>query len=460
MPHENKPVSESPRKALVIRTLILGAFALGLIRLAGLVEAAAANVLYADQWDFLAPLFSDSGALASVLHQHGPHRQGLGGLFQWLLYPATAWDVRAEAWLAVLVLALAAALATALAIRLRGRPHASDALIPLVVLSPLHWETILLTPNIAHSILPFGMLLGLACLLGESTSRPRSVIIGLIGSACVFTGFGFCASLALALVLITGLSPAYGKEDRQNHLLALGLLSTGFILFFLNYRWDPAIPGWVFPVDDWWNYGTFSAYMMASLVGLRETTALAAGMGFLLLSSVLAVLAINLRLLWRGENIARASAITLLTASSLMYSALAAYGRLPVNIEAAFMWRYMTLMLPALLGCILHLQSWQRPAAKRAIRYGASACIVMISLPLFLTTTPEANALAIGKAKQRWIAAYLETTHADRANQLSEFWIYPQPQNPPHIIERLHWLEARGLTFFTHSTPGQGEPDK
>ena len=61
---------------------------------------------------------------------------------------------RAESWAAVVILTLAALSAVVLARRLRGRLRWTDAVFPLLLMAPVNWETMLLTPNISHGILP------------------------------------------------------------------------------------------------------------------------------------------------------------------------------------------------------------------------------------------------------------------------------------------------------------------
>ncbi len=441
------------RTTLLPWTVVIGAFTLGLLRLGGLVRDASINVLYADQWDFLSPLFLGQGPLACFLYQHGPHRQGLGGAIQWALYNTTSWDVRAEAWCEVVVLLVGALAATAVAARLRGRLSAFDAIFPLVILSPLHWETILLTTNLAHSILPLGLLL-LLCLAWLIRSSPqRLAAVGLIAGMCIFTGFGFCVAfpvIAVALAMLGSSTPT--SAERRTGAVILGMICGGLVLFFIGYRWDPAIPGWTFPVNDWWNYGTFVGYMIATLVGLREKTMLAATVGGGLFLIILAVFVTSLVRVWRRESPDRSAVVALLTGTSLAYAGLTAYGRLPVNLEAAFMWRYTTLMMPAALGLILHLQSWAIPSASRQESGCASLAMILVGASITFNFTPDRLSPALAARKHRWTQAYLQTKDADQANALSEFWVYPQPSNPAHIVARLRWLEERQLSFFS-TTP-------
>lgn len=428
---------------------MLGAFTLALLRLAGLVSDAAVNVPYADQWDFLAPLFNGEGPWSCFIQQHGPHRQGLGGVVQWALYSVTAWDVRAEAWFALIALFVTAIAATAVAVRLRGHLSPLHAVLPLIILSPLHWETLLFTTNVAHSILPLCMLLLLACALLIRSDLWRASLVGILGVLSVFTGFGFCTALAAMGVLAVTLTSAHTPATRRGGLITLAIITGGFALFFTNYRWDPAVPNWTFPVPDWWNYGTFAAYMTSTLLGLREKSLLAVVLGGGVFVTIAGVFVFSMLQLLRAHDPRRSAVIALLTGTSLVYAALTAYGRLPAGIEAAFMWRYTTLMMPAAIGLVLFLDAQLNRARPAWVRAGAMAGILAIALPIVLNVTPERLATVIASGKHRWIAAYQTTRDADQANVLSDFWVYPTPRNPQHILKRLQWLEARHLSLFS-----------
>ena len=111
------------RRSLFAPLAVAAVFILGLIRLIGFVQDNAVDLLFEDQWAFLTPMFKGEGPWASFEYQHGPHRLGLGGLIEWYLYHATGWDVRADAWAAIVVLAVAAFTAGLIALllaRVRG----------------------------------------------------------------------------------------------------------------------------------------------------------------------------------------------------------------------------------------------------------------------------------------------------------------------------------------------------
>lgn len=430
--------------------LVVLTFAICGVRLGGLVWDASVNVLHSDAWDFLAPLFRDEGPLACFLQQHGPHRQGLGGIFQWALYAMSGWDTRWESWCGVLVLLLTAASAVALSARLRGRLAPVDALLPLILLSPVHWETLLLSVNLSHSILPLAIVVLLAWTRLRPPSPSRALATGALGALCLFTGFGFCAAVMLGgLALLHAICPE-STTDRRDALGTLAVLGMGFGLFFTDYTWSPAIPGWVFPVADWWNYGSFVSYMAATLLGLREKTPLALGIGGLLLvGAALALLVATIRHLGRSSS-PRSSIIQLLIGTGFIYMAMTALGRLPAGIEAAFMWRYATLGSCVALGLFFFLTTPRPPHARSSAISGACAAALLAFL-IWGGFSPERAASVTAHGKKGWAHAYLATRDIAEANRHSHFWVYPPEMDQTTFATRLSWLEKHRLSFFADS---------
>lgn len=445
-PSRRDPAEALARSARWTGLIIATVFTVALVRLAGLVQDDAVNVLYGDQWDFLTPLFDGKGPWACFIRQHGPHRQGLGGVLQWMIYNMSGWDVRAEAWAGVAVLTAAAATALACAYRVRGRLLAWDAVLPVIILTPLHWETLLLAPNLAHSVLPLALTCALVLAWLAPASAARLVIISALGVLCIFTGFGFSVAPAVLAVALASLSPA--NTDRRAAVAIIALLAAGMAAFLIGYRWDPAVPGWHFPVADWWNYGTFVAYMLATLVGLREHTVVAASAGGLLALLVVGVFVSSLWQIWARGATRRTSAAALLTGTAVAYMAFTAFGRLPVNLEAAFLWRYTTMTMPAVLGLVIFAQPWTEPVIAPIFRRCTVAAICVLGAAIWGNFGPEPRASAIAMAKRQWVEAYLATHDLPRANTISGYWVYPPRPDAPHIAERLRWLEQRHLTFF------------
>ncbi|HTQ30905.1 MAG TPA: hypothetical protein VMI53_06820 [Opitutaceae bacterium] len=441
------------RGPLYALALVAATFAICLIRLVGFVQDNAVDLPFEDQWISLGPLFRNEGPWRSFLFQYGPQRQGLGGLICWYLYRATGWDVRAEVWTDVVVLCMTTVVALALMVRLRGRLSWSDAGFPLLLLGTFHWETMTFVPNISHSILPLAFIF----LLAYAWSIPRPLLqvaaTGLSGGLLIFTGYSVCgAPMIIGLALLLWLRSERTGEERRTAGLALICLGAAALAFACDYHWEPGVPGWHFPVSNWWDYPRFCALMFTSLLGFRSISAPTTSAGTALLGLVLAAFLTAAVKIWRGEATARTKVVWILTGIPLIYTVLTAVGRLPTNIEAAFMWRYMTLMTPALCGLAIAVEEWA--GGRRGLQRGLMIGWVALAALIWSNFTPERNAATITMGKKLWIASYLKTRNLAAANQESNFWVYFPSPNSPLIAERLHWLEQQHLSFFRTADAG------
>src|ERR1700730_11911387 len=112
------------------------------VRLFRLISEYAVNIFFSDQWDFNdATLFHKHLVCQIFRWQVGPHRQGLGGLFEKLIEPHFRWNTRIESFVVGGVVVIAALCALYLKKRLYGHFSASDVLIPAVFLIPAQYET-------------------------------------------------------------------------------------------------------------------------------------------------------------------------------------------------------------------------------------------------------------------------------------------------------------------------------
>jgi hypothetical protein len=446
---EGAPAPDGRRGRLIGVSFVIGTFVLCLIRLAGFVQTNAVNVLCEDEWDFLQPLFDGRGPWSCFFWQHGPHRQGLGGLVDWCIFNATAWDVRAEAWAAVVVLSLATIAAIALAARLRGYLSWSDAAYPLLLLGPIHWETMIFTPNLAHSIFPLLFTFLLAYAWGPTSPVIRVIGVGLFGTLTLFTGYGSCgAPVTIGLALVLFLRPANGERpvDRRQITLILVMLGLAVVAFAHGYHWDRGTP-WQFPVPNWWDYPRFCALMFTSLIGWRAISGPSTIVGFILFGLVVTAFFAAAITIWRRNADPRARAVWILTGTSLLYAALTAFGRLQVTLQAAFMWRYVTLLMPAVCGLALAAEGWIISRGNRC-RLGFAVGWLLLAGVVWSDFKPEDNAAIMAKGKNLWVATYLRTRDLNAANQAARFSIYSLDPASPVIAGRLRWLDQRHLSFF------------
>jgi hypothetical protein len=446
------------RHALFCLILVAGMFVICLIRLGGFVQDNAVNLLFNEQWVELTPLFQGRGPWSCFfLQDGGAQRMGVGGLVYWCLYWATGWNVRAEAWVEVMILALAAMTAITLAIRLRGRLAWSDAAFPLLLMSLVHWESIILTTRLAYGILPLLLILLLACAWTAKIFWVRVVGVGLLGGLLLFSSYGSCCTAAVGgLALLLWLRPSGGQPDRRQAGLILLFLGVAAAIFAHGYSCGVGIPNWRFPVPNWWDYPRFCALMLTALLGFRSITTITTAVGAALLGLELAAFFWATAMIWRREATVRAKVAWVLTGTSLCYAALTAIGRLPASIQAAFMWRYMTMMTPGICGLALAAEGWAA-ARPKAVQRGIAIGWIALAGVIWGNFLPEQYGAAVARGKRIWIASYLRTHDLRTANKDADCGVYLPAPESPLIAEQLRWLEQRHLSFFRDVEDGHPE---
>ena len=103
-------------------------------RLFLLVNRYAVNIFFSDQWEFNAATVFQSHTLWEIFTwQHGPHRQGLGGVMAKLIEPHFQWDSRIESFFIAGIFVVTGLLSIWLKQRLFGRLEYYDVVIPTLV---------------------------------------------------------------------------------------------------------------------------------------------------------------------------------------------------------------------------------------------------------------------------------------------------------------------------------------
>jgi hypothetical protein len=179
-----------------------------------------------------------------------------------------------------------------------------------------------------------------------------------------------------------------------------------------------------------------------------------AAVGFALLGLVAWTFVAAAARLWQRKATGRTRAIWILTGTSLAYAVLTAVGRLPFGIDAVFMWRYVTLMIPAICGLALAVEDW--PSTRPGwLSRGLVVGWVILAAFVWSNFSPEKSAAVIAKGRNQWVATYLETRDLSTTNRNSGFLVYLPDPSSPRIAERLRWLEQRHFSFFREGRPGQ-----
>ena len=218
-------------------------------RILNYIDDFAVNILYWDQWDFNQGLFSDYSLTDLFLQQHGPHRQGLGALVIKLVSNLTNWSSRAESFTIGIILIIAGLSALFLTKMWNGRLKAQDlaVFIPFVGLGS--FEALVLTPNPAHGALPVLLvfLIAFSFLIKRVLLRYSSLL--LLNFLLIFTGFGLFSGVVLPAIIGVSIIRAWRWEKSAVwiHVGALVFAIFSLVLFFVNYKHNPAITCFKFP---------------------------------------------------------------------------------------------------------------------------------------------------------------------------------------------------------------------
>src|SRR4030081_2054874 len=185
-----------------VTLLVAVAFIFYAARLFRLISRYAVNIFFSDQWEFNdATLFQKHSLWQIFDWQHGPHRQGLGALFEKLVDPIFGWNSRIESFIVWGVIVTAAICALWLKRRLYGSFSVFDVVIPAILFIPAQWETLFVTANFSHG--PFPLLLILVyCLSWTFGKRAvRYPLVLLINFVSIYTGFGIFLGVLTPILL-------------------------------------------------------------------------------------------------------------------------------------------------------------------------------------------------------------------------------------------------------------------
>ncbi len=405
------------------------------------------NILFFDQWDFLGPLFSGETSLASLfLYQHGPHREGLGLVADRAIYPLTRWNARAESFLIGACVFAAMALALLLKRKLFGRFSFGDVAIPMMFLTLTQYETFIGTPNAAYSGLPL-LLIMLYCLaLLHPNYRFRYALCLVLNFLLIYTGFGLFMGLITSAVfalecywwLRSDSVVPFGAS-----FAALGVAVLSFASFFAHYTFTTATGCFDLPWNNWLEYPWFMALMIGRFFDFVIPGALSTP------TAVLGILCAGMGASWlafrlvRGKRFRAPELIAgILVAFSTVFAINTAIGRACLDLpQAAWASRYVTLLIPGVLGVYFYLQSLPWPDVRR-ILVGA---LTLLLVPGCLFLYAEAGWFAAGK--RAWMVCYLRSENIAACDRSTRFPVHPHPEETG-LKEKLDYLKKRRLSFF------------
>lgn len=214
------------RKSFITRApLLLGLLFIVLIsKQLVLVGVFGVDVFFYDQWDFLSPLFADQSLLTHFLHQHGPHRQGVGQLISVAILHLTQWSNIALGYASVILFSVAGILALLIKWQITKTVSLQDGVLLVIFCTAGAWETHYLTPNLSHGVFPILLWLGTIACFSISSTAIRTGCIGLLTLVNIFTGFGVFSGVVIVAYFLLEIAGRINAGRKNNPQLAQDFL--------------------------------------------------------------------------------------------------------------------------------------------------------------------------------------------------------------------------------------------
>jgi len=419
------------------------AFVLSWVRLLRLTDRYAVNILFRDQWKFdEATLFQQHSLLEIFRWQHGPHRQGIGGVLSRVLEPLIQWNSRDEAFGILAVLLTTALLALWLKRRLIGKISYSDVIIPLIFLTPVQYQVIFEGANPSHGSIPVFLLITycLAWTIPNQTIGSAAVLV--VNFFLIYTGFGLFMGVITPLIFVRE------YKRNRNWVLAIATLISllSFISFFVDYRFDPATPCFSPRPGNPFLYLLFIGFMLSSFIGVQPVVHLipAILLGLVLLGIFFWVVAKMARSFWTKGNREQLIVFSLMGYSLLFFLA-TAYGRICLGLGAAQASRYTCYTSIVFFAAYL-------AATSARTRVHVLVILAMSLMTSFgLSSWDKAQIEKVSEGRRKWRECYFVYSDVAQCDQKANSTIYWTPE-PPDLDTKLSILRARKLNLYSENS--------
>jgi len=414
------------------------------IKLICFVKLHAVNLLFSDHWTYLKPLFDDSGAWERFNYQHGPHRQGLGFLISGWLMQISNWNTNLDSYFIGVVLCFSNILLLLLFRTLRGKFIWSDILCPLLILSPIHYETILLAPNSSHSIIPLFLIIASCLGFIIKNQLYASMYLLLSGFLLVYTGFGlFAGLLLLSYLAAKALHKAIEKENTFFNCRIFFLSLAPPFAYFWSYNMQFATYDFSLEPPASIQYVEFICFLWAGVFQIRPPYAFRFG------AILLLTLLVSTLFLFKEFYKTRDGKYLIplyLIVSSLIYTIAVSTGRIQTGANFAQGSRYMSLPMLGIFGSYIFLNS----ISINWLKTSSSSILLIFSLnDVFLDKTHTEVLEGFQSMKRQFLVAYSPDKSLAQVQTDSGVLI------PGATEEQFYFLQKRGLHFTLKSEDQQ-----
>jgi hypothetical protein len=442
--------ADTKYSTLIMALATAGLFTALIIRQYLFINRYAINLMIWDQWSIYAPLFDGDSLWGAFDFQHGPHRQGVGAIVMCGLAKIGNWNSRWDAFAVGITLTVAAATAILLAWKC-GVKWVHLWIIPLLVLNIRQYEGFVHASNVSHGAMPVFLLMILSLCWYIQSPVKRLACVSLLTFALIFTGFGLFAGLLTPLILLVESRRHFSRKEYGMGWRGVGAIASiacFWLLFLHNYHFAPAVAEYRFPYEKPWEYLYFISSMLSNFGGLAGYGVLSLIVGFGIACFLVFISVINGLNILRGSDDARRSTVIFcLSAFTLIFCIETAVGRVFLGWEAASRAsRYVTLMIPGWLAIGLHLSTLKSIKAAHWSVLGFG--LLLMWGTLFLKPSDWELITRWSTGRKLWKDTYLTTHDVQKADEVSQFSIYPGPAPEG----RLNYLEKHHLNLFNGDT--------
>ena len=426
-----------------VRVLVVGAvYVCAGLRLFFLTNRYAVNILFRDQWKFdEATLFEQHSLFEIFRWQHGPHRQGLGGVVSKIIEPSIRWNSRYEAFGIVAILLLTALLALCLKKKLFGKIEFADSAIPLIFLTPVQYQVIFEGANPSHGPVSVLLLIAYCLTLTIESQKLRLTAVLSVNLLLIYTGFGLFIGLITPLLM---LNEYRCTRDRQ-FILAFVIAAISFGSFFIGYKLIPATECFSLAPGNPFLYVLFAGFMLSSFVGVQPVPHMipAIFLGMTLLCALLWVFGRAISTWW-AKSTPQRGIVLVLIGYYLLFALATAYGRLCLGLSAAQASRYTCYTAVAFFALYL---------ATRFTRSSAhvAAIMVLALMSTFgLSRLDKRQIAVVSLGRKQWHDCYLKNHTIAECDAIANSTIYWTPE-PIDLQQKLEFLESHHLNLFSEN---------
>jgi len=410
------------------------------LRLLWRAYQSAIELLVWDQWDFWTPLFTGAGPWACFRWQHGPHRQGLGGLVLWVTATLSGFSVRTEAIVSSFIIIAGAGIFLLFVRKTRGSLDFLDVVFPFILLNGLLPNALVRFPNPAHGPVPFLLLCLIPFCLRIESIRIKATTAAFLTVACMYTAFALC--MVPLLLTWQVLETIRSSKNRASMTLALASSVLGVASFFIDYTPNSANPNFA-KIPTILEYVQYVLLVLGRPFVSQPLNGFDIGKAFVIASSMPVAAMWGFRRLLTRPSDKLGAACFLLSGFTIVFATAAAVGRASMGVGTALSWtRYIPYVLPGTALLVLVLRERTPVRTGRLVLCLLAASLVANELSDDFLEDP------LGKVRQKRITCIQMLRSGEPVGptiQLGDVLLYPDP----NLSAKIEFLRVNKLGLFS-----------